>query len=252
MITAPLLSACPGVRHGFFERTGGISEGLYASLNAGRGSGDDPQCVSANRALIAQALELEPARLVTLHQVHSADAVIVRDETAGAAKADGMATCERGVGLGILTADCAPVLLADGEAGVIGAAHAGWGGALRGITDAVVAAMVLLGARRERIVAVVGPAIAPESYEVGREFHRRFTDDDADNAQYFRAAPRPEHFHFDLPAYVLHRLRQGAIRHAAWTGGDTCLEEERFFSYRRSVLRQEPDYGRQLSVVRLG
>ena len=251
MITAPLLTGCPGVRHGFFERRGGTSQGLYASLNVGLGSSDDRRCVTANRALVARALDLEPARLVTLYQVHSADVVIVRDGTEGATKADGMVTGEPGLGLGVLTADCAPVLLADGEAGVIGAAHAGWGGALRGITDAVIAAMVTIGARHERIAAVVGPAIALESYEVGPEFHQLFTDDDAGNGQYFRTARRPSHLHFDLPAYVLHRLRQGGIRHAAWTGGDTCLEDRRFFSYRRSVLRHEPDYGRQISVIRL-
>ena len=251
MITNPLLTDCSGVRHGFFDRRGGTSQGLYASLNAGLGSGDDRQCVIANRTLVARALDLEPARLVTLYQVHSADVVIVRDGTESATKADGMVTGESCLGLGVLTADCAPVLLADGEAGVIGAAHAGWGGALRGIIDAVVAAMVSIGARHERIAAVVGPAIARESYEVGPEFHQRFTDDDARNGQYFHTARRPGHFHFDLPAYVLHRLKQCGIRHAAWTGDDTCLEDERFFSYRRSVLRNEPDYGRQISVIRL-
>ncbi len=251
MITNPLLSGCQGVRHGFFDRRGGTSQGLYASLNAGRGSGDDQQCVTANRALIARALDLEPARLVTLYQVHSADVMVVSDGTEGTTKADGMVTGEPSLGLGILTADCAPVLLADKEARVIGAAHAGWGGALRGITDAVVSAMIAIGARHERIVAVVGPAIALESYEVGPEFHQRFIDDDPCNARHFRAAHRPDHFHFDLPAYVLHRLRQGGIRHAVWTGGDTCLEDRRFFSYRRSVLRHETDYGRQISVIRL-
>ena len=249
MITDPLLTGCPGVRHGFFERRGGTSQGLYASLNAGLGSGDDRRCVTANRALIARTLDLEPDRLVTLYQVHSADVVIVRDGTEGATKADGMVTGEPGLGLGVLTADCAPVLLADGETGIIGAAHAGWGGALRGITDAVIAAMVSIGARHERIVAVVGPAIALESYEVGPEFHQRFTADDARNREYFRIARRPGHFHFDLPAYVVGRLRQNGIRHATWTGGDTCHEEERFFSYRRSVLRHEPDYGRQIAVI---
>lgn len=249
MITDPLLTGCPGVRHGFFERTGGTSQGLYASLNAGLGSGDDRRRVTANRALIARALDLEPTRLLTLYQVHSADVVTVRDGTEGARKADGMVTGEPGLGLGVLSADCAPVLLADGEAGIIGAAHAGWGGALRGITDAVIAAMVTIGARHDRIVAVVGPAIALESYEVGPEFHQRFTDDDSRNEQYFRPARRPGHFHFDLPAYVLHRLQLSGIRHAAWTGGDTCLEDKRFFSYRRSVLRHEPDYGRQISVI---
>ncbi len=251
MIADPLLTGCPGVRHGFFDRSGGTSQGLYASLNAGRGSGDDRLCVTANRALIARALDLDPACLVTLYQVHSADVVIVRDGAEGTAKADGMVTGEPGLGLGILTADCAPVLLADDKAGVIGAAHAGWGGALRGIIDAVVAAMVSIGARHERIVAVVGPAIALESYEVGPEFHQRFTDDDVCNEQYFRTARRSGHFHFDLPAYVLSRLRQSGIRRATWTGGDTCLEDKRFFSYRRSVLRHEPDYGRQISVIRL-
>ena len=249
MIKAPMLAECGGVRHGFFERTGGTSEGLYASLNAGRGSGDDTRCVSANRALVARALELDPTRLVTVYQVHGADAVVVKDKTVGTTKADGMATCQPGLGLGILTADCAPVLLADDEAGVIGAAHAGWGGALRGITDAVVAAMISLGAHHERIVAVVGPAIALESYEVGPEFYRRFTDHDTANSRYFHPAIRPDHCHFDLPGYVLHRLRQRAIRHASWTGGDTLREEERFFSYRRSVRRHEPDYGRQISVI---
>ncbi len=249
VITAPLLTGCPGVRHGFFERRGGTSQGLYASLNVSLGSGDDRRRVIANRARVARALDLEQDRLVTLYQVHSADVVIVRNGAEGATKADGMVTGQPGLGLGVLTADCAPVLLADGEAGIIGAAHAGWGGALRGITDAVTASMVSIGARRERIVAVVGPTIALESYEVGPEFHQRFTDDDIGNGRYFRTARRSGHFHFDLPAYVLHRLWQNGIRHATWTGGDTCLEEERFFSYRRSVLRHEPDYGRQIAVI---
>ena len=250
MIEAPLVSRCTAVRHGFFGRTGGTSSGIHASLNVGLGSRDDRRCVIANRALVAGAFNLPPAKLLTLYQIHSADSVIVEDasDTRGT-RADGMVTGRPGLALGILTADCAPVLFADDEAGVIGAAHAGWSGALKGIVDSVVDSMVAIGARRERIVAAVGPAIARESYEVGPEYRQRFEDDDPGNGRFFVPSSREGRLRFDLPSYVLHRLSRCGIDHCAWTGGDTCLEEERYFSFRRSVLRNEGDYGRQISVI---
>ncbi len=252
MIQAPQLARCGAVRHGFLGRTGGTSSGLYASLNVGLGSRDDRRSVLANRALVARAFGLAPERLVTLYQVHSAEAVVVREpDDARGVRADGLVTDRPGLALGILTADCAPVLFADGEAGVVGAAHAGWAGAMKGIVEAVVASMVGLGARPERIRAAVGPAIAPASYEVGGEYRLRFEDHDPGNGRFFVPSARAGHHRFDLPGYVLHRVAGCGIGDAAWTGGDTCLEKERFFSYRRSVLMKEGDYGRQISVVRL-
>ena len=252
MIEASRLSACPGVRHAFFGRSGGVSVGLYASLNVGLGSGDRRDRVLENRRRVAASQGVEAARLLTLHQVHGADVVTVtRASDAAGRRADAMATDRPGLALGVLTADCAPVLLADPDAGVVGAAHAGWGGALRGVVEATVAAMEALGAARERIVAEVGPCIAQPSYEVGPEFHTRFVADDADNGRFFVPADRDGHYRFDLPGYALKRARLAGIVDPAWTGHDTCASEDRFFSYRRSVLLGEPDYGRQIATIGL-
>jgi len=252
MITADVLAA-PGIRHGFFTRDGGVSEGIFASLNCGFGSADEPQRVAENRARVATALGLPADRLITCHQIHSADVVAVETpwtrETAP--RADGMVTLVPNLALAVLAADCAPVLLADPEARVIGACHAGWRGAVHGIVDATVEAMTRLGARRERLRAVVGPCIGGASYEVGPEFRERFLEDRADNADLFQAASRPGHFLFDLPAYVLRRLERLGVRHAASTGGDTVAEPARFFSYRRARLEHDRCYGRLISAIAL-
>ena len=251
MIRLPTLAAAC---HAFFTREGGVSEGLFTSLNCGLGSGDDAAKVAENRRRAMAALGLDGDRLVTGYQVHSADVAIIdeRWRPEERPRADALVTRREDVALGILTADCVPVLFADAEAGVIGAAHAGWRGALGGVLEATVAAMVSLGTAPQRLRAGIGPAIAQPSYEVGPEFPAPFLAQDEANAGFFRKAPRAGHFLFDLPGYVARRLARlglGAIEHS---GGDTAAEPERFFSYRRSCLRQEPDYGRALSAIRLG
>ncbi|MEL6680768.1 MAG: peptidoglycan editing factor PgeF [Pseudomonadota bacterium] len=237
------------VRHGFFTRAGGVSGGIYEGLNCGPGSNDDPGHVSENRARVARWFDAEPDRLVTLWQVHSADAVTVTEPFAQRPKADALVTATPGLVLGILTADCAPVLFADVEAGVVGAAHAGWKGALGGVVEATVAAMVLLGAARERIRATVGPTIAQASYEVGEDFMDRFLDEDPGFQQFF-AGGAPGKAQFDLPGFVLHRCREAGVA-ADWIGRDTYAEPVRFFSYRRATHRGEGDYGRLISAIRV-
>lgn len=240
-----------GVRHGFFTRQGGVSEGIFASLNCSFGSGDDTERVARNRRQAMARLGCEAERLVTCYQIHSAGAVAVETpwDRADAPRADAMATRRKGVVLGILTADCVPVLLADKEAGVIGAAHAGWRGALTGVLEAAIAAMVGLGAAAGRIEAGIGPAIAQTSYEVGPEFPVPFLAENPANAEFFIPSPRSGHFLFDLPAYVENRLAQAGLRLVLRAPHDTAAEEERFFSYRRACLRGEPDYGRGLSAI---
>lgn len=238
-----------GVRHGFFGRGGGVSGGVYQSLNCGLGSGDDAACVRENRARVAQALGA--GRLVTLHQVHSAECVVVRErwEDEARPRADALVTDVPGLMIGVLTADCAPVLLrgtkADGGA-VVGAAHAGWGGAVHGVLEAAVARMEGLGA--EGIRAVVGPCIGPESYEVRKDFTGPFLAQDAGNGRFFAEGARAGHLMFDLPGYVARRLRLLDVE-VAVTGVDTYAREEEYFSFRRATHRKEPDYGRQLSVI---
>jgi len=250
MITHELLMA-PGIRHGFFTRQGGVSEGLYASLNCGFGSGDDGERVAANRARVAERLGVPADRLVTCYQVHSPDAVVVAMpwQREAAPRADGMVTTVPGIALGALAADCAPVLLADAGAGVIGACHAGWRGALTGIVESTVEAMTRQGARLDRIAAVVGPCIGPLSYEVGPEFPAPFLATEPADAELFKPAPRPGHFLFDLASYVLRRLKRHGVGAAAATGGDTAAEVPRFFSYRRACLRGERSYGRLISAI---
>jgi polyphenol oxidase len=242
----------PRVAHGFFGRKGGVSTGLYDSLNCGPGSGDERASVMENRARARAALSPD-ATLVTLYQVHSAQAVTVSApwEIADNPKADAMATDKSGIVLGILTADCAPILLADTGAHVIGAAHAGWGGALAGVSESVVAAMERLGARRERIAAVIGPCISRASYEVGPEFKPRFMAADPANAAFFEQSKREGHWQFDLPAYVAHRLRQSGVGAVEAIPACTYANEAYFFSYRRTTHRKEADYGRQLSAILL-
>ena len=252
MITHDLL-ALPGVRHGFFTRSGGVSGGLFASLNCGFGSGDDVERVAENRARAAAELTVAPERVVTCYQIHSAEVVEVKTPwpREAAPRADGMVTTAPGIALGVLAADCAPVLLADAKAGVIGACHAGWRGALAGVVERTVEAMQGRGARLERIAAVVGPSIGKLSYEVGPEFPAPFLAADPADADLFKPAARADHRLFDLPGYILRRLHRLGVGSAAATGGDTAAEERRFFSYRRACLRGERDYGRLISAIAL-
>jgi polyphenol oxidase len=252
-ITTEVLADVPGVRHGFFGRAGGVSPALYASLNCGFGSGDDAGNVAENRARVMGAVGLPPDRLVSCYQVHSPTVVEVeqpwrREENP---KADAMVTARRGAALGILTADCAPVLFADRGGGVVGAAHAGWRGAVSGVLEATLAAMEKLGAERGRIHAAIGPCIAQPSYEVGPEFPAPFLAEDPGNRRFFLAAPRAGHFLFDLAGYVEQKLRATGIGAIDRIRADTAREEDRFFSYRRTCLRGEKDYGREISVIAL-
>ncbi len=243
--------ALDGVTHGFFTRKGGASSGIYAGLNCGTGSGDLKDAVTMNRARVAAAMEVEPDGLVTVHQTHSATALPVTGAFADPRpEADAMVTATPGVALAILTADCEPVLFADRTAGVIGAAHAGWKGALDGVLEATLDAMEALGAKRENTHAAIGPTISQGAYEVGPEFVERFVDTDRDYGRFF-AAGEGDRAMFDLPAFGLHRLRTAGIGHAEWTCHCTYSDPVRFYSFRRSVHRNEADYGRLISVIRL-
>jgi YfiH family protein len=252
MRTSDALSAAGAVRHGFFTREGGVSEGIYASLNCGFGSDDDKARVAANRARAMAALGVAPEALVNGYQVHGADVFAVGDAPpATPPRADALVTRTPGVALAILTADCAPVLFADPDARVVGAAHAGWRGAIGGVLDAAVAAMERLGAARGHVVAAVGPCIAQRSYQVGPEFPVPFLDEDPANARFFAADPEGGRFRFDLEGYVVARLERIGVAavHAANT--DTCPDDMPYFSYRRSCQLGEPDYGRHLSAIAL-
>lgn len=261
MITLGNLNDVPGIRHGFFTREGGVSKGIFASLNCGFGSGDAADDVARNRAIALETLDLDPRALVTGFQTHSRDVAVVerpwREEDKP--KVDALVTKTPGVALGVLTADCVPVLLADSTAGVIAAAHAGWRGAKAGIVKAVVAKMCALGARPENITAGLGPAIAHRSYEVGPEFpeqilgapiseESRCSERRGDH-DLFSPAARSGHFMFDLAGYVARRLAEAGVVHADRLPNDTFREEQRFFSYRRAVIRGEPGYGRCLSAI---
>ncbi len=253
MIQAKTLAGLDGVQHRFFTRRGGVSAGLYSSLNCGYGSGDGPDNVRENRRRAAASFELAETELLTMHQIHSTDVLTVADRrwtSPGAPKADAIVTDRPGLALGVLAADCAPVLLADARAGVIGAAHAGWKGALAGIVDATIAAMERLGAQRARLQAAIGPCIGRESYEVGPEFPAPFLAQDDANAVFFRAAPRAGHFLFDLAGYLAHRLALAGVSASA-TGHDTLRASDDFFSYRRNTLEGVRDYGRGLSAIAL-
>jgi YfiH family protein len=251
MITVGVLDGEAGIRHAFFTRQGGVSGGLFDSLNCGFGSGDDGEKVAHNRAIAMGCLDLVPDSLVTCYQIHSASVVTVTTawRREDAPRADAMVTREPGIALGVLAADCTPVLFADREARIIGAAHAGWRGAIGGVLDATVARMEALGAARARIRAGIGPCIAQGSYEVGAEFEARFVAEDADNARFFVRAPRAGHALFDLGAYIDQRLARLGVATRQRAAHDTVVEEDRFFSYRRACHRGEAQYGRGLSAI---
>ena len=252
-ITVSTLGGDRAFRHAFFTRQGGVSSGPFASLNCGFGSGDDLGDVARNRAIAAAQLGLAPERLVTCHQVHGTGVVTVerpwrREDNP---RADGTVTKVPGIALGVLAADCAPVLFADSEAGVIGAAHGGWRGTLAGVMEATVMAMTAIGARSERIRAGIGPCIGQSSYEVGPEFSANFAAVDLASTDFFKPAPRSGHFLFDLPGYIVLRLRRLGLAAVEWASHDTAAEEDLFFSYRRACLRGESDYGRGLAAIAL-
>jgi len=253
MLQAASLSTLPRIRHAFFTRSGGVSQGVYASLNGGVGSNDAPDKVTENRARMAAALGVLPDYLVTAYQIHSPD-VVVADQPwtlENRPRADAIVTRTPRLAIGVSTADCGPLLLADAEAGVIGAAHAGWRGALTGVIEAVVAAMETLGADRSRIVAALGPTIRQPNYEVGPEFDARFLAADADNTRFFVASERAGHAMFDLAGYIADRAQRAGIVNFADLGLCTYAEPERFFSYRRTTKQSEPDYGRHINAIAL-
>jgi YfiH family protein len=251
MITLDALNHSDGIRHAFFTRRGGVSGGLYKSLNCGFGSGDATGSVARNREIAMKQLDLAADRLVTCYQIHSAKVVIVERPWSPeeVPRADGMVTRVPDVALGVLTADCAPILLHDPLAAVIAAAHGGWRGALGGIVEATVASMEAMGAERDRIRAGIGPRIASTSYEVGPEFPQQFLAEDAASASYFAPALRPGHFMFDLAGYIEYRLARSGVGMVQCAPHDTVAEQELFFSYRRSCLCGERAYGRGLSAI---
>ena len=253
MLQATSLSEVSGIRHAFFTREGGVSDGVYASLNAGAGSRDRPEKVKENRARIAAALGVTPERLLTAYQVHSPDAVVIEQpwRAEERPRADAVVTRRPGIAIAVTTADCGPVLLADATAGVIGAAHAGWRGALTGVLEAAIAAMERCGARRGRITAALGPMIRQPSYEVGPELLARFNAENAANAQFFAASSRSGHALFDLPGYIAARLAAAGVDRVEDLGLCTYADPARFFSYRRSSHLHESDYGRHISAIAL-
>jgi len=236
--------------HGFFTRKGGASSGIFAGLNCGPGSSDQAEVVAINRARVAEAMGVDSTHLLSIHQIHSADVLHVTAPLTDRPRADAMVTATPGLALGVLTADCQPVLFHDPKARIIGAAHAGWRGTRDGVLEATVEAMVALGARREDIAAVIGPTISQSAYEVGPEFFDSFTDDDRSNARFFIAG-KDDRYLFDLPAFGLSRLRAAGVGHAEWTRHCTYRDSERFFSFRRTTHAGEADYGRLISVIRL-
>jgi YfiH family protein len=250
MLQASNLSALPGIRHAFFTREGGVSGGLYASLNGGQGSDDAPAAVAENRARMAARLGVTPDRFVTAYQIHSPDVIVAEEPWGSEARprADAIVTRVPRLAIGVSTADCGPVLLADPDARVVGAAHAGWKGALTGVLEATIGAMERLGGTRARIAAAIGPMIRQPSYEVGPEFVARFRADDPASEAFFVASSRPGHAMFDLAGYVAARLRRAGI--AAIEDLAVCTyADPRFFSYRRATHRAEPDYGRHINAI---
>ncbi|AXI55911.1 peptidoglycan editing factor PgeF [Sulfitobacter sp. JL08] len=247
IITADALTPA---RHGFFTRRGGASSGVFSGLNCGAGSSDQSDMVAINRARVADAMNVAHDHLVSVHQVHSTDVVTLTDPLSEKPRADAMVTATPGLALSVLSADCQPVLFHDPKAGIIGAAHAGWRGALDGILEATIEAMEALGANRENINAAIGPCISQSAYEVGPDFLDEFLADDHDNARFF-ANGAGDRMQFDLPAFGLHRLRRAGVGHAEWTRHCTYTDADRFFSYRRSVHAKEADYGRLIAAISL-
>jgi YfiH family protein len=247
ILTSPLLE---GVTHGFFGRRGGASSGIFEGLNCGGGSSDQAEIVALNRERAADAMGVAPGCLVSAHQVHSARAVILDEAPADRPEADALVTAAPGLAVAVLAADCQPVLLADPGAGVVAAAHAGWRGAVEGVLEATIDAMVAAGARRPQIRAVIGPSISQRNYEVRPDFHERFRDADPASARFF-ANGQDGRYLFDLPGYGLARLRAAGIAAAEWTGHCTYADPNRFYSYRRATHRGEADYGRLISAIRL-
>ena len=244
-------AAFAGIRHGYFTRVGGVSQGIYRGLNTGTGSADDQTLVAENRRRVAGWMGVPATHLLTAYQIHSPDVIVVREPFSGERpKADALVTDRPGIAVGASSADCGPVLFADPEARVVGAAHAGWKGAFTGILENTVSAMERLGAKRERIVAVLGPSISAANYEVGPEFVTRFIDAKADNARYFTASRKSGHSLFDLNLYTVDRLRDAGVTADA-LGRCTYAEEDLFFSYRRTTHRGEADYGRHVSAIAL-
>lgn len=243
----------PGIAHGFFTRAGGHSTGLFTSLNCGLGSGDDPDLVAMNRAIVARELGVAEGQVATAYQVHSAEAIEVNEPWSPEArpKLDGLVTRRKGLAIGVLTADCGPVLFADPEVAIVGACHAGWKGALTGVTDATITLMEKLGARRERMVAVLGPTIGPASYEVGPEFIGPFLKQDEGHLRFFKPSSKNGHHMFDLPGYLMLRLKQAGVGVTRNLGLDTYADEAQFFSYRRATHRGEKDYGRLIAAIAL-
>lgn len=237
-------------RHGFFGRGGGASSGIFAGLNCGAGSSDQSEIVAINRARVAAAMGVEMPNLVGVHQIHSAEVAIVDGPQATPPKADGLVTKTPGVALAILTADCQPVLFSDPESGVIGAAHAGWKGAISGVLEATVEAMETLGAKRENIRAIIGPTISQRAYEVGPEFLDSFLSKDTGYSRFF-ANGQGDRMMFDLPSFGMHRLREAGVHTADWTGHCTYDDPQRFYSYRRSCHEKAADYGRLIACIRL-
>ena len=253
MLQAASLSTLARIRHAFFTRSGGVSQGVYDSLNGGVGSNDAPAKVTENRARMAAALGVKPDHLLTAYQIHSPD-VVVADQPWTQEKrphADAIVTRTPRLAIGVSTADCGPLLLADAEAGVIGAAHSGWRGALTGVIEAAIAAMETLGAERSRIVAALGPTIRQPNYEVGPEFVARFLAADADNTRFFAASERAGHAMFDLAGYIADRVQRAGIVNFEDLGLCNYAEPERFFSYRRTTKQGEPDYGRHINAIAL-
>jgi polyphenol oxidase len=254
-MTQPLhahtLATLSGIRHAFFTRAGGVSDGIYASLNAGVGSNDDPGHVAENRALMAAAMGVAPERFLTCYQIHSPDVVVAAEPWTAEARprADAIVTTVPGLAIGVSTADCGPVLFADAQARVIGAAHAGWRGALAGVTDQTIAAMEKLGASRQRIVAALGPMIRQKNYETGADLRDRFVAADPANGRFFRPGERDGHFMFDLAGYVAARLAAAGVGAIEDVDACTYADAEKFFSYRRMTHRGEADYGRHVNAI---
>lgn len=245
------LLAKPGLSHGFYTRQGGVSTGVYASLNGGVGSRDDPAAVAENRRRMAEHLGVEPARFLVPYQTHSPEVLIVAEAFIERPRCDALVTAAPGLGLGVTGADCGMVLFADAEAGVVAAAHAGWKGALTGVLEATLEAMETLGASRASTAAVLGPAIAQKSYEVGADFASRFVAASSGYGRFFARSAREGHFMFDLPGFIAMRIRSAGAGSFQDLARDTYSERDCFYSYRRSVHRNEPDYGRQIAAIAL-